>query len=313
MPHRRGLLPGAQPAPAYPGIALVLLLLGFSFTVDTAPRVVGLAILFFVLAACLLVFSRSLERRTWRLRDAVPGVAVGAVGSLLAVVLLGAAPSAAAAPWEDWRAWNPFNQGSSIYSFNWLQNYPELLNPANNVVIMKVQSSQPSYWRANALDSFTGEAWIASQSFLREINRVQQATGYVYSIPAADPSPPGQAFTEHFRVRSVFTNYFFTGGDPRSLTLNQDAIVRTNDTRSLHVVNALGPSLDYSVSAVIPRVTPPSLVGLGSDYPETVKRYLELPFPRADQIEGPDKDATWRDTSAADSPPMAGSGSISIL
>ena len=99
-------------------------------------------------------------------------------------LLLGAAPSAAAAPWQDWRAWNPFNQGSSIYSFNWLQNYPQLLDPANNVVIMKVQSSRPSYWRANALDSFTGEAWVSSQSFLQDVDRVQQATGYVYSIPA---------------------------------------------------------------------------------------------------------------------------------
>jgi len=279
-----------------PGVTVVLVLLGFSFTVDTVPRVVGLAVLFLVLAACLLVLSRSLERRTWRLRDAIPGVAVGAVAALLAIVLLGAAPSAAAAPWQDWRAWNPFNQGSSIYSFNWLQNYPQLLDPANNVVIMKVQSSRPSYWRANALDSFTGEAWISSQSFLQTIDRVQRATGYVYAIPAADPSPQGPAATERFRVRSVYTNYFFTGGDPRSLTLNQDVVLRMNDVRSLHVVNALGPSLDYSVSAVIPEVMPGSLVGLGSDYPEVVQHYLELPFPRAGQIEGRDKDATWRAT-----------------
>ncbi len=277
-----------------PGITVVLVLLGFSFTVDTVPRVVGLAVLFLVLAACLLVLARSLERRTWRLRDAIPGVAVGVMASLLAIVLLGAAPSAAAAPWQDWRTWNPFNQGSSIYSFNWLQNYPQLLDPANNVVIMKVQSSRPSYWRANALDSFTGEAWVSSQSFLQNIERVQQPSGYVYSIPAAEPSAEGQAVTEQFRVRSVFTNYFFTGGDPRSLTLNQDVVVRMNDTRSLHVVNALGPSLDYSVGAVIPKVTPGSIVGLGSDYPETVQRYLELPFPQAGQIGGQDKDAAWR-------------------
>jgi len=279
-----------------PGVAVVLALLGFSFTVDTVPRVIGLAVLFLVLAACLLVLARSLERRTWRLRDTIPGVAVGAIASLLAIVLLAAAPSAAAAPWQDWRVWNPFNQGSSIYSFNWLQNYPQLLDPANNVVIMKVQSSRPSYWRANALDSFTGEAWVSSQSFLRDIDRVQQASGYVYSIPAAKPSAPGQVVTERFQVRSVFTNYFFTGGDPRSLTLNQDVVVRMNDMRSLHVVNALGPSLDYSINAVIPKVTPDSLVGLGSDYPEAVQRYLELPFPQAGQVEGPDKDATWRAT-----------------
>jgi protein-glutamine gamma-glutamyltransferase len=279
-----------------PGIALVLLLLGFSFTVDLIPRTAPLAIVFFILAACVMVFSRSLERRSWRLRDAIPGIAVGAVGSLLAILLLGAAPSAAAAPWQDWRAWNPFNNGSSIYSFNWLQNYPQLLNPTNNVVIMKVRSSKPSYWRANALDSFDGEAWISSQSFLQEVRRVRQGTGYVYTVPASDPSPTGQAVTERFQINSVFTNYFFAGGDPRSLTIGQDVVLRMNDMRALHVVNALGPALDYTAVASIPNVTPASLVGLGSDYPETVRSYLDLPFPRVDQIERPDKAAGWRDT-----------------
>lgn len=279
-----------------PGIAMALLLLGFSFTVDLEPRALGLAIPFFILAACLLVFSRSLERRTWRLRDSLPGVAVGAVGALLAILLLGVAPSAAASPWRDWRAWNPFNQGSANVSFNWLQNYPELLNPANDVVIMKVQSPQPSYWRANALDLFTGDAWVASQSFLQDVSHMQNASGYVYVMPEADPSPPGQSVTERFQVRSIYTNYFFTGGEPRSLTFDQDVALRMNDVRSLHVVNELGPSLDYSLSAVIPKVTPSSLVGLGSDYPQALQRYLELPFPRADQVNGPDKEATWRKT-----------------
>jgi transglutaminase-like putative cysteine protease len=279
-----------------PGIALAVLLLGFSFTVDTLPRMVGMAVLFFVLAACLLVFSRSLERRTWRLRDAIPGVAVAVIGSVLAVLLLGAAPSAAAAPWQDWRAWDPFHRGGAVYSFNWLQNYPQLLDPANNVEIMKVQSPRPSYWRANALDQFTGEAWVSSQGFTQEIERTEEEAGYVYSIPAPEPSPEGQKVTERFQVRSVFTNYLFSGGDPRSLTLNQDTMVRMNDMRALHVVNALGPSVDYTLSAVIPKVTPSSLVGLGSDYPDEVQSYRELPFPRVDQLGGTDKEAIWRAT-----------------
>jgi transglutaminase-like putative cysteine protease len=276
------------------GIALTLMLVGFSFTVDTIPRLLGLALVFTVLAACVLVLSRSLERRTWRLRDAFPGILVGAAGVALAMILLGAAPSAAAAPGEDWREWNPFNQGSSVYSFNWLQNYPQLLDPANNSVIINVQSSKPSYWRANALDQFTGDAWISSQSFEQKIDLTHPSSGYLYSIPAADPTPPGTVVTEHFQVRSVYTNYFFTGGDPRSLTMDQDVILRTNDTRALHVANALGPALDYTLKAEIPNVTPASLVGLGRDYPQSLAAYLRLPFPRISQLRTADKDAGWR-------------------
>jgi hypothetical protein len=285
-----------------PGVAAALLLLGFSFTVDNVPRVLAPALVFLVLAACVLALSRSLERRTWRLRNAIPGVLVGGAGAALAVLLLGAAPSAAATPWRDWRSWNPFDQGSSVYSFNWLQNYPQLLDPQNNAVIMRVESSRPAYWRANALDEFTGDAWISSQSFIRNVERTSEAGSFVYTIPAADPPPSGTAVTEKFRVRSVYTNYFFTGGDPTTLSIGQQVIVRMNDMRSLHVVNALGPSLDYTLKAVIPRVTPASLVGLGRDYPEGMENYLSLPFPTPAQMTGADIGAAWRETMAGRSP-----------
>ncbi len=67
-----------------------------------------------------------------------------------------------------------------------------------------------------------------------------------------------------------------------------------NDMRALHVNKALGPSLEYTLTAVIPELKPTDLVGLGADYPETVSRYLTLPFPRVDEIAGPDKEAAWR-------------------
>ncbi len=275
-----------------PGIALLLVPLGFGFTVDTIPQVLRITIIFLVLATCVLVLSRSLERRNWRLRETIPGIAIGAVGSMLAILLLGLAPAAAAKPWQDWREWDLFHQGSSIYSFNWLQNYPELLDPANDVEIMKVQSARPSYWRANALDSFTGEAWVSSRGFTEDIERLNQTTGFVYSIPKDEPGQLGDTITERFRIRSVYTNYLFTGGDPQSLTMREDVSLRINDTRSLHVVNALGPSLDYTLKATIPATTPQSLVGLGSEYPDTIQRYLDLPFPAAD-VASSQSDAAW--------------------
>ena len=109
---------------------------------------------------------------------------------------------------------------------------------------------------------------MSSQGFLQDIERTRQTAGYVYSIPPAVPAPAGQTVTERFQVRSVYTNYFFTGGDPRSLTMGQDEVVHMNEMRSLHVVNALGPSLDYTLKAIIPKVTPSSLVALGSTYPD---------------------------------------------
>ncbi len=280
-----------------PGIALMLVLLGFGLTVDGTTRVLWSALLFLVLAACLLVLSRGLKREGWRLRDVVAGGAVGVVASLLALLLLGAAPSAVATPWQDWRTWDPFRQGPSAYTFNWLQQYGDLLDPAKNAVIMKVGSPTPSYWRANVLEQFTGNAWTAGQAFLDGLEQTRSGNAYIYALPEAKtPVPPGLTVTQTFRVQPVYTNYFFVGGDPISLTIERDLVLRTNDTRAIHTNKAVGLSFAYSVTAVVPDLEPADVVGKGSDYPEAVRSYLGLPFPRVAQIEGPDKEATWRST-----------------
>jgi transglutaminase-like putative cysteine protease len=66
--------------------------------------------------------------------------------------------------------------------------------------------------------------------------------------------------------------------------------------RSLRVTSALGPSFQYSLTAVVPEIAPADLVGLGTDYPDNAYGYLKLPFPRVADLEGPDTEATWRAT-----------------
>jgi transglutaminase-like putative cysteine protease len=279
---------------AVPAIGLMLVLIGFGFTVDTTTRALWTALLFLILAACLLVLSRGLKRQNWRLRDAVSGGLVGIVGALLSLALLVAAPSAVAEPWQDWRAWDPFHQGASVYTFNWLLQYPELLNPGNNVAVMSVESSSPSYWKANALDNFTGTAWVSSQAFLKRLDATGAPGKYTYTVPAIEPTPKGKTVKEVFDVRSVYTNYLFVGGDPSKVTMDSNVALRINDMRSLHVNKALGPILEYTVTAVIPNLKPADVMDKGRNYPENVDRYLNLPFPKVSEIQGSDKDAAWR-------------------
>ena len=52
-----------------------------------------------------------------------------------------------------------------------------------------------------------------------------------------------------------------------------------NDMRALRVSTALGPTLRYYLTAVIPDLAPTDLVGLGADYPDELDRYLTLPVP----------------------------------
>ncbi|MBN1629820.1 MAG: transglutaminase domain-containing protein [Thermoleophilia bacterium] len=280
---------------ALPAVILILVLVGFGMTVDASERALWSAFLFLVLAACLLVLSRGVRRSGWRLRETVIGGAVGAVAGALALLLLVTAPSVVATPWRDWRTWDPFGQNESVYTFNWLQNYPELLDPANNAVVMTVESPSPSYWRANALDQFTGNAWVASQAFVRRVVGVRSFGDYVYEIPGATVTPPGETVEQVFAIHSVSTYYLFTGGDPQIVTVDQSVPLFMNDMRALRVSAALGPSIRYSVTAVVPELTPADLVGQGADYPANLDDYLLLPFPRLTDLTGEEKEATWRE------------------
>ena len=177
---------------AVPAVVLVLAMLGFGLTVDDASRALWLALLFAILSVCLIVICRGLARGSWRPRDIVAGGLVGVVASVLALGLMLGAPSVAATPWQDWRVWDPFGRGGSVYTFNWLQNYPLLLDPRENKVIMQVRSPLPAYWRANALDTFTGTAWVTSQAFLFRMEGTTVANGYTYVLPPTELTPAGR-------------------------------------------------------------------------------------------------------------------------
>jgi transglutaminase-like putative cysteine protease len=279
---------------AVPAVVLVLTLLGYGLTTDNAPRVLWPALVFGVLSVCLIVICRGLTRGSWRPRDIATGGLVGVAAAVLALGLMLGAPSVAATPWQDWRTWDPFGQGTSMYTFNWLENYPLWLDPSKNVVIMQVRSPLPTYWRANALDTFKGTAWVTSQAFLSSVQETTGANGYTYALPPTELMPAGETVTETFQIRAVKTNYFFAGGDPQALDIGLKVDLRMNNMRSLRVSNLLGPALDYSLTAVIPRVKPADLVGLGTDYPDELDRYRSLPWGTIADLEGPDKDAEWR-------------------
>ena len=53
-----------------------------------------------------------------------PGIA-----ALLALVLLAATPVASGRPWQNWGAWGLGGPSSSRLTFDWMLNFPSLLNP----------------------------------------------------------------------------------------------------------------------------------------------------------------------------------------
>jgi len=296
---------------ALPAVVVFLVLLGFGLTVDGAGRVVLLPLSFLVLAGCLLTLSRSLERRRWSTAGITAGAATAAIAALLALVLLAATPVASGRPWQNWGAWGLGGPSSSRLTFDWMLNFPSLLNPRADSRVMRVESPVASYWRANALDTFNGVAWLSGGALGDPLTRVGAAGLYTYAVPAADGEPAagsrpaGTTVNEVFKVDSLYSDFLFAGGTPQTVVLDAHVPVFSTGAQALRLQHALGPRFGYALTAVVPRLKPADLVGRGRDYPVAVLPDTALPFPTAAALSG--------DTARAltgDAPTAATSGGL---
>jgi protein-glutamine gamma-glutamyltransferase len=263
------------------GLGILLGLLGYTFTVDEQKGNLWMALGLIFLAVVVLLVSQALHRGRWGVRDAAAGFALGGAALLVAGLVLGVAPSLAARGWEDWHNWDPFVRARGEgFVFNWKQNYPRMLDPSKDFPVMKVTSAVPSYWKANTLDTFTGDSWLSiglGQDAL-------EAQPDFRTVPNGYPTPPGSMVRERFEIQSMYITYLFVGGIADRLKLLEPVKVFASDGGSLRLEKTLGPELRYEVQAVIPRLNPTQLVGLGRDYPKGAEAYLDLPFPSLERV-----------------------------
>lgn len=258
------------------GLAVLVVLLGFTTTVDPTPSSAP-TLLFLALLTVTLTTFEGARRAGRSLRDALGGVGLGATAIGLALLLLAAFPGLSRPGWADWKTWDLFDEGrSTVLVFNWKQNYPRLLDPGNPIPIMEVTSRLPSYWRATTLEFFTGNTWLSSAPFPSQI---PDGPG-PREIPAADPEPPGSAVQQTFELFGTSTNYIFTGGYPRTLTIDISAGVHRSDTGALRSETVLPSPITYEMTSIVPRISPGDLRGTSYDYPDSIRTtYLDLPIP----------------------------------
>jgi transglutaminase-like putative cysteine protease len=278
---------------AIPAVVITLALVGFGLTVDNANRVTWLPLAFVVLAGFTMMLSRSLMRQRWKLVDALAGGATAVTATLLALSVLGTTSVSASRPWSDWRAWGAGGTGIARISFDWMASFPSLLNPDTNTPVMTVTSAEASYWRANTLDSFTGNAWFSESSFGQLLELDSAYGAYSYSIPADEPVPGGKAVTEVFDVRGLSTRFLFTAGTPTKLVMDTGVSVYTNGAGALRLTRPREPKYRYAVTSTIPQIKAADLVGQRGGHTMGWMRFEVLPFPTAAEMTGPDPASLW--------------------
>ena len=274
-----------------PGIAISLALVGFGLTVDGAERVVWLPFVFAMLAGSTLMVSRSLTRERWSVGDAASGVAMASIAALLALSFVDLTAVSAGRPLTDWRVWGaPGGTGPSI-SFDWMTNYPTMLDPQKDLPVMQVKSPVASYWRANALDDFTGTEWRSSES----TGSVPPTRGLTFTAQDEQPQPAGRTVTETFDIRDLRTSFFFVGGRAREITLGAPGYVTVTGVQALKQFSPPTPASHYTVTAFVPELEASDLVGQGNTHSFGLLYSTSLPFPRLVDLTGPDPGRQWRD------------------
>ncbi|HUK77506.1 MAG TPA: transglutaminase-like domain-containing protein [Thermoleophilia bacterium] len=282
---------------ALAAVVVFLVVLGFSLTVDGTGSVVLVPLAFLFLTGCLLALSRSVQRARGAPAGVVTGAATAVAATCAALFLLVATPVAASKPWQDWSTWGPVGPGTSRLAFNWMLNFPNLLDPKHNATVLEIQSPVASYWRANALDSFTGQAWLSAGSPALPLVSEGVADPDTYDVPATGTQPSGAAIVEVFRLRALSTDYLVSGGTTDVVVVGGGrAPVFIGGSNALRLPQPLGPRSSYAVTAEVPHVTPADLVARGRDYPVQVTADLALPFPTAAAMTGPDPAQEWRAT-----------------
>ena len=277
------------------GAGMLLAVFGASLTVDASLGDRFLAGAFLLLTVLVLVTAQGLSRRRWGARDALGGLGLGGIGIVVALVVLAGQPGLAHQGWEDWKEWDPFGPGSGGGTvFNWRQNYPRLLDPGNNEPVMRVTSPLPTYWKATTLEAFTGNGWASNAAFSY---RVPDGVG-ARPIQVPEPTPPGGDVVLRFELSGVTTSYLFSGGRPTSLTFDNPSPVWASETGALSTSQTIEPPMTYRLTAVIPRVRPEQLMGLGRDYPSDYQdAYLMLPmFPAELVRQNPSLEQEWKTT-----------------
>ena len=285
-----------------PAIVILLVLAGFGFTTDESARDPWPALAFVLLAGGMLAVSRSLRRERTGATDALAGGVTAVAAALLALSILGTTTVEAGRPLRDWRQWDILGAGIARFRFDLMQNYPRLLDPAEDEVVMRVRSAVPSYWRANVLETFSGISWRGGVPDGRQLEPDLSDGDWVYDVPPAQPAPQGRLVTQRFEIVRAYTDRLFSGGWPEEVSVRMPLVLRMTGATAIAVAPPRGPELEYTVKAVVPDLGPTDLIGRGRYYPEDVaRRYLGLPFPARPQPGGAEAEAEWR--AAADALP----------
>ena len=199
--------------------------------------------------------------------------------ALVLVAVAGAASTSdavAKGAFLTWQRWDPYNRPDNPVGvrYVWNSHYGGIHFPKKKTTVLRIRVTGPQrslYWRATTLDDYTGSDWQENLELGIESRQSDiEATGL-----------PPRAYQQKDLVRQDVTvealrDIHLTGSaQPVRWQAPSGATTQSEHGDIVVLPDAVHRDQRYTVWSWVPRVRPPQLIRAGTNYPESVLRYLE--------------------------------------
>jgi transglutaminase-like putative cysteine protease len=253
--------------------AVVLVVaLGWPATLVPGGRPLALGALALATVLAVLFLYRAGTRPT---RGLVQGIGV-------AVILVGLAAAAstsnavAKGAFLRWQGWDPYDRPDDPVgvSYVWNSHYEGIHFPEKRTTVFKIKvsgSERSLFWRATTLADYTGNGWQESL----DLGPATQGEIDAVGLPT-EAHDQENWVQQEITVEALRDNHLVASAQPVRWEPPNDTDVQHQGGDIVVLPRALHRGQRYTVWSYVPRVTPTELTKAGTDYPESIERYLQV-------------------------------------
>jgi transglutaminase-like putative cysteine protease len=238
------------------------------------PLLVGALALVGVLAVLFLLRSG-----THPARGLAQGVAIVLV-LVAAAAAASTSDSVAKGAFLTWQQWDPYDQPDEPVGvrYVWNSHYLGIHFPKKKTTVLKIKTQGQKrnlYWRATTLDDYTGTGWQESLDLNTESDSNQIDSDSLAVLP---PAARNQAnwVKQDVTVEALKDNHLVASAQPMRWDPPSDATFQDEGGDVVVLSRSLQRDQSYTVWSYAPRPTPKQLGQAGTNYPESIERYLEV-------------------------------------
>jgi transglutaminase-like putative cysteine protease len=258
-----------------PIAATVALVVGLGWPATLVPgeRPLSLGVLGLVVVLAVLFLFRAGTRPT---RGLAQGIAVA-----IALVGLAAAASTSNAVAKDaflrWQGWDPYDRPDDPVGvrYVWNSHYMGIRFPKKKTVVLKIRvsgSERSLFWRATTLADYSGTGW--QESLDLEVSPDDAEINAVGLPP--DAQNEDDWVEQEVSIEALRDIHLVASAQPVRWEPPSNTEVQHQSGDIVVLPRALHRGQRYTVWSYVPRVKPSELARAGTDYPESIGRYLQV-------------------------------------